>query len=134
MTPFLEREAAASDLMAVTVVTEEAPMTSAERSYRLLVTHAAVHAAGYIGIAALADLSDLHNLPAILALCAVLSICVNGAYQLGHAGRAHDLMNSRWRSLWWITQRSATDELATPTRRGGDVSRDRRDERRAGLS
>ena len=72
-------------------------MTSAERSYRLLVTHAAVYAAGYIGIAALADLSDLHNLPAILALCAVLSICVNGAYQLGHAGRAHDLMNSRWR-------------------------------------
>jgi hypothetical protein len=78
----------ASDLMAVIVVTEGAPMTSAERSYHLLVAHAGVYAAGYIGIAALADLSGLHNLPAILALCAVLSICVNGAYQLGRAGRA----------------------------------------------
>ena len=74
--------------MDVIVVTEEAPMTSAERSYRLLVAHAGVHAAGYTSIAALADLSGLHNLPAILALCAVLSICVNGAYQLGRAGRA----------------------------------------------
>ena len=63
-------------------------MTSAERSYRLLVARAALHAAGYIGIAALADLSGLHDLPAILALCAMLSICVNGAYQLGSAGRA----------------------------------------------
>jgi hypothetical protein len=77
--------------MAVTVVTEEAPMTSAERSYRLLVAHAAVYAAGYIGIAALAEVSGLHNLPAILALCAVLSICVNGAYQLGTQAVPHDL-------------------------------------------
>jgi hypothetical protein len=85
---FLFWTVAAPDLMDVTVVTEEAPMISAERSYRLLVAHTAVHAAGYIGIAALADLSGLHNLPAILALCAMLSICVNRAYQLGRAGRA----------------------------------------------
>jgi hypothetical protein len=38
-------------------------MTSVEPSYRLLVAHAAVHAAGYIGIAALADLSGGTDAP-----------------------------------------------------------------------
>jgi hypothetical protein len=108
--------------MAVTVVTEEAPMTSAERSYRLFGRPAVMHTAGYVGITALADLSGLHNLPAILTLCAMLSICVCRRHTnwATHAV-PQDLINPHWRSLCWITQQSATDELATPTRRSGDV-------------
>jgi hypothetical protein len=64
-------------------------MTSAERSYRLLVAPAAVHAAGYIGIAALADLSGLHEPPRQSSRYAPCSASVSTAHtNWGRAGHA----------------------------------------------